>query len=78
MFPLHLLVRETDDDAMFSVTALRNGEVSALVMDQLFLENIASWNCDLFTVGQPFDVEYVAFAFPPETPSADVGAFSGR
>ena len=62
---------------MVAVSALRNGEVRALVMDQLFLEHIASWNCDLFTVGQPFDVEYIAYAFPPETPNADVGAFSG-
>ena len=59
------------------VDLLRAGTVKALVMDQLLLEYQASWDCNLFTVGTPFNTAYMAFAFPGPTPNDDVGAFSG-
>lgn len=46
-------------------------------MDELFLENLASWNCDLYTVGGAINEVYVSFGFPAETPDEDVGTISG-
>ena len=43
--------RDSIDQENNMINLIHDGTLHALVMDQLFLEYQASWNCDLFTVG---------------------------
>lgn len=62
-------------DELVMLNALQNRSLDALVLDASALRFRASNSCDIFVVGEPFNVFDQAIAFPPGTNESWVSAF---